>query len=47
MMVMFQRFDTAPSLSPDEAMIVGGLVILGGIALFAGMLLLTRWLARR
>jgi len=44
---MFQRFDTAPTLTPDEAMIVGGLVILGGIALFVGVLYVTRWLARR
>lgn len=44
---MFQRFDTAPTLTPDEAMIVGGLVILGGILLFAAVLWLTRWLARR
>ncbi|MGE4282057.1 MAG: hypothetical protein AB7G62_20940 [Magnetospirillum sp.] len=44
---MFQRFDTAPTLAPDEALIVGGLVILGGIVLFAGVLTLTRWLAKR
>lgn len=44
---MFQRFNTAPTLTPDEAMIVGGLVILGGIALFIAVIYATRWLARR
>lgn len=39
--------DTAPTLTPYEALLTGGGVILGGIALFALTLLLTRWLARR
>jgi hypothetical protein len=40
-------FDTAPTLTPLAALLTGGGVILGGIALFAATLLLTRWLARR
>jgi hypothetical protein len=44
---MFQRFNTAPTMTPDEAMIVGGLVILAGIALFVAVVFATRWLARR
>ena len=45
--LMFQRFDTAPTLTPDEAVLAGGLVILGGILLFGAVLWLTRWLAKR
>lgn len=44
---MFQRFDTAPTLTPDQAILVGGGVILGGVVLFVALLWLTRWLARR
>ena len=44
---MFQRFDTAPILAPDEALLVGAAVIFGGIVLFVATVLLTRWLARR
>lgn len=44
---MFRSLQTAPTLTPYEALLVGGGIILGGIALFALMLLVTRWLARR
>lgn len=40
-------FETAPILTPYEALLTGGGVILGGIALFALTLWFTRWLARR
>lgn len=40
-------FDVAPTLTPLEALLTGSAVILGGTALFALVLLLTRWLARR
>lgn len=40
-------FDTAPTMTPFEALLTGGGVILGGLVLFAATLLLTRWLARR
>lgn len=40
-------FDTAPTMTPLEALLTGGGVILGGIALLALTLYVTRWLARR
>lgn len=40
-------FETAPTMTPFEALLTGGGVILGGIALFALTLWVTRWLARR
>lgn len=44
---MFRTLETAPTLTPFEALLTGGGIILGGIALFGLMLVLTRWLARR
>lgn len=40
-------FDTAPILTPFAALLTGMGVILGGCALFAVTLWITRWLARR
>lgn len=40
-------FQTAPTLAPFAALLTGGAIIVGGIALLALTLLLTRWLARR
>jgi hypothetical protein len=40
-------FDTAPVLTPFEALVTGAGVIVGGTALFVIMLLLTRWMAKR
>lgn len=40
-------FDTAPTLTPFAALLTGAGVILGGCALLALTLWITRWLARR
>ncbi|HTH16497.1 MAG TPA: hypothetical protein VL974_07585 [Magnetospirillum sp.] len=40
-------FDAPPTLTPFEALLTGGGVIVGGTVLFALLLLFTRWLARR
>jgi hypothetical protein len=40
-------FDTAPILTPTEALLTGAGIIFGGTALFVAMLLITRWLAKR
>lgn len=40
-------FDTAPTLTPPEALLTGIGVIIGGTILFGLLLLFTRWLARR
>lgn len=40
-------FDTAPTLTPFEALLTGSAVLIGGTVVFALVLLFTRWLARR
>lgn len=40
-------FDIAPQLTPVEALLTGSAVIGGGTVIFALVLLLTRWLAKR
>lgn len=39
--------DTAPTLAPFAALLTGAGIILGGCALLALTLVVTRWLARR
>lgn len=40
-------FDSAPTFTPAEALLTGSAVILGGTVVFALVLLVTRWFARR
>lgn len=40
-------FQTAPTMTPFEALLTGGGVIVGGTVLLVLLLLFTRWLARR
>lgn len=40
-------FETAPTLTPFQALMAGGGIIAGGIVMLALTLWLARWLARR
>ncbi len=40
-------FNEAPMLTPSQALMTGGAVIVGGIVVFALLLVVTRWLAKR
>ncbi|MBX9634962.1 MAG: hypothetical protein K2X44_08275 [Magnetospirillum sp.] len=40
-------FDTAPTLTPSEALLTGSAVFIGGIIVFGLVLLATRWFAKR
>jgi hypothetical protein len=40
-------FNEAPMLTPVQALMTGGAVIVGGIVIFALLLVVTRWLATR